>query len=408
MKKSNGIKSIIKNNKKELIILAIFIFLALLAVIIDKSFALDEGTSVGEVNNNFYVNYDNTSDIKMGSNVRVGDTIKYKAVYTNYSDDTTNGTVSINLSKGLEYVEGSSSISNPEVKNNNDGTFSLNYERSIMKDTSETLTFSCVVTEEASLNVSIFMTMTLNESITETPKLVNNLSNFVVTYKTDGNGIINGSDNENVDYNMSPKGVIVTPSDGYTFKGWMIDSSVSNINGKTIDAGSIITDKELKSIKVDKDLTFIATFENNSKKYKITYKDGKSSILQPVFVGAGDSYILESVPQKEGYTALGWNIDGKDYSVGASIVVKKDIVVNAVYYKDNSVKKKYNVVYKINNKIVRSLSFDYGEEITLTSIKYSNSCVCNNWIINGEKYKSGDVIAKIDIRFTLFIKGVIK
>ena len=393
MKKSNGIKSIIENNKKELIVLAIFVFLALLAVIIDKSFALDEGTSVGDINNNFYINYDNTSDVKIGTNVRIGDTIKYQAVYTNYSEDTTNSLVSINLSKGLEYVEGSSSIPNPEIKNNDDGSVSLNYERSIVKDASETLTFSCIVNESASLNVSAFMTMNLNESVTETPKLVNNLSNFIVNYETDGNGVIKGSASENVDYNMSPKGVIVVPNDGYTFKGWMINSSASNVNGKTIDAGSIITDNELKSIKVDKDLTFVANFESKSKKYKITYKDGDSSILQPVYVEKGEQYTLEKVPQKEGYTALGWNIGGKDYSVGARITVKKDTTINAVYYKDSSVIKKYNVVYKINSKSVKSLTANYGEEITLPSIKYSNSCVCNNWIINGEKYKSGDVIA---------------
>ena len=87
--------------------------------------------------------------------VKVGDTITYKITYTNVSQtDSKMVTITDKISKGLEYVNGSSTLGNPTKTTNADGSTTLVWNVELAKDTTAEMTYSAKVTNSADVLVN--------------------------------------------------------------------------------------------------------------------------------------------------------------------------------------------------------------------------------------------------------------
>ena len=92
-----------------------------------------------------------TPNGKNNSSVKVGDVIKYSINYKNGADSSSVVVVTDTLSKGLEYVASSSSLGEPTITKNSDGTTKLVWNRNLAAKASESITYSAKVTNDADL-----------------------------------------------------------------------------------------------------------------------------------------------------------------------------------------------------------------------------------------------------------------
>lgn len=107
--------------------------------------------------------YDSSSKAGLnGTEVSVGDKIKYNIKYANIYNTNKVFTITETLSKHLKYVSGSANLGEPVITKNSDGTTKLVWSRNLSKNTEETLTYSVVVLNSAKNGDSISSSTVLN------------------------------------------------------------------------------------------------------------------------------------------------------------------------------------------------------------------------------------------------------
>ena len=149
------------------------------------------------------------------------------------------------------------------------------------------------------------------------------VGDYVLTYKVDGEVY--------KEYHMEA-GNQITPEpapikEGYTFSGW----------------------SDIPSTMPAHDVTVTGTFSIN--KYKLTYKvDGE--VYKEYTIEYGATITPETAPTKEGYTFSGW-------SEIPSTMPAKDVTVTGTFTKGA-----YNLIYKVDGEVYKTISYSYGYAIT--------------------------------------------
>ena len=115
-----------------------------------------------------------TSSGKAGASVAIGNTIKYAIKYANTTSSSSNATITDTISKGLSYVSGSakvgSTVVNPTITNNSDGTTTLTWTRTLAANATEELKYEVKVTDAAAGNkVCNNATVTIGNKVVLTP-----------------------------------------------------------------------------------------------------------------------------------------------------------------------------------------------------------------------------------------------
>lgn len=283
--------------------------------------AIQNKTSRDDV---FYINYDSKSKIKSGSNVRVGDLIKYKASYVNSSTSQVNTVVYINLSVGLSYVKNSSSVGEPIITSNSDGSSVLIFKRTLLEGVKEVLSFDCKVDKNANGKVSLFMSYDDSKNKNNTEKLINKLEDFTVSYKRGTDGKIVGDKFEKVKYGKSPSGIKIVPDAGYKLVGFICNSDVLLKNKKVIQKGVLIEADLLKSVIVDKDIVLTANYIKSEKQYTITYLVNNQKNLTEKAT-KGQKITLKKVTLSKNCTITKWFTNEKMYNSGDVVLVNKNM-----------------------------------------------------------------------------------
>ena len=130
--------------------------------------------------------------------------------------------------------------------------------------------------------------------------------------------------------------------EGYTFSGW---STIPT----TMPA---------------EDVTVTGTFTVNY--YKLTYMvDGE--VYKSFEVEYGVGVVAESVPTKEGYTFSGW-------SEIPSSMPSHDVTVTGLFTKGS-----YTLTYVVNGETYKTVSYDYGENITPESEPTKEGYTFSGW-----------------------------
>ena len=203
---------------------------------------------------------------------------------------------------------------------------------------------------------------------------------YTVTYY-DGSKVLNEityevkDGEENYDYlNYTPV------KEGYTFVGWAFTGSKDQIVGtKSPLAGNWHLDALWK--------------KNETKQYTVTYYDG-DKVLNKVKYDENSFDYLNYTPVKEGYTFVGWAMNGSDEKINATQTpLQGDWGLTALWKKNEITPsaKQYTVTYYDGSKVLNEITYEVkdGEEnydyLNYTPVKEGYTFV--GWAFTGSKDK---------------------
>ena len=168
--------------------------------------------------------------------------------------------------------------------------------------------------------------------------------------------------------------------EGYTFVGWAMNGSDKKINA---------TETPLKG---DWGLTALWK-KNETKQYTVTYYDG-DKVLNEVKYDENSFDYLNYTPVKEGYTFVGWAMNGSDEKINATETpLKGDWGLTALWKKNETTPsaKQYTVTYYDGSKVLNEVKYEVkdGEEsydyLNYTPVKEGYTFV--GWAFTGSKDK---------------------
>ena len=142
-------------------------------------------------------------------------------------------------------------------------------------------------------------------------------------------------------------GTAITPEaeptkEGYTFSGW----------------------SEIPATMPAHDVTVIGTFNIN--KYKLTYLvDGE--VFKSYDIEFGVTITPEAAPTKEGYTFSGW-------SEIPETMPAHDVTVTGSFSKGQ-----FKLIYVVDGKTYKTISYDYGDAITPEPAPTKEGCTFSGW-----------------------------
>ena len=177
------------------------------------------------------------------------------------------------------------------------------------------------------------------------------------TIRFDGNGGTWHMDSVTVEDNTQyelPASTFIAP-DGKEFDGWLVSGEKKNPGDK---------------ITVTSDLTIIAQWKNIQVTVSFNGGGGTGS-MNPVKVDKGSSYKLPDngfiPPENQEFKA--WQVDGKEYQPGASIIVNADTTITALW--KLKAPTNYNVIVQNPKEggtiTAEPTSAKEGDEVTLTA-----------------------------------------
>lgn len=208
------------------------------------------------------------------------------------------------------------------------------------------------------------------EKITEQPK-PEETKTYTVTFDSNGGSNINSQ-------SITEGNTASIPSNptrnGYTFVEWTLNGSTYNFSSK-----------------VNSNITLVAKWNKISeqpkpeepKKYTVTFDSNGGSSINSQSITEGNTASIPSNPTKNGYTFVGWTLNGSTYNFSSK--VNSNITLVAKW---EEVQKKYTVkVSKVDNYSpdVLLTVFENGTKITVSKILYSDGyelCKGTNTTVN--------------------------
>lgn len=174
------------------------------------------------------------------------------------------------------------------------------------------------------------------------------INEYTVTFK-DGETELSKQQIEHGKFATAPES---PTKENYTFAGWSVDGT------NTVDVGSYA---------ITENTTFIAVFNIN--KYTVAFKDGETE-LSSQEVEHGKFASVPETPIKDGYTFVGWSVDGTTVIAVESYTIIKDTTFIAVFKQAG---KPYSLGFDTLGYGSMS-SFDYdcvGEALTGETVTFS-------------------------------------
>lgn len=181
----------------------------------------------------------------------------------------------------------------------------------------------------------------------------------------------------------------ILEAEGYTFKGWYLDGELVECNTPIISDVTLVAQWEA-------DTPVIPTVD-----YTIRYQTafGTAPANKTVTVNEGESYTLTSadlpVLTADGYTFVGWELDGNLVSVGDTI--SADAMLVASWVKDTA---DYTISYSTAHGTApesKTVTVNIGESYALTADDLPSltapGYVFGGWTIGGVLANVGDTIS---------------
>ena len=155
---------------------------------------------------------------------------------------------------------------------------------------------------------------------------------------------------------ITVEGITEPTKEGYTFNGWALDSA----------AESGVKTGEVGTMNSEDGVTVYATWAINS--YKVTFtSEGKEHATETVVYG--EEIEAPALPEKEGYTFMGWSTDA-DAETGSTEAVLGTMGAAPVEYFATWKINNYTVTFVIPGKDVayHTTTADYGKEVTYPEV----------------------------------------
>lgn len=168
---------------------------------------------------------------------------------------------------------------------------------------------------------------------------------------------------------------------GKTFVGWYEEDATESFDFDTV---------------INSDINLYAKYETT--KYKVYFRvDSFINEDLTMEVAYGSTIgTLPAVPEKNGYTAIGWLIDGtQDELLSADTVVEGNIYVDASYGTSGSTS--YTVTFVSGEETIYTTTAWPGYTFTFPEAPTKENYTFSHWERNGEEFKETDVMLNKDI-----------
>ncbi len=250
----------------------------------------------------------------------------------------------------------------------------------------------------SNINMVDIKNIVMDDNITCT--VYHGKNSYVVTYNnTDGHGVVtnvngggDGSSTESVDYGSNPSGAQYSPNSGYKYEKWTVNKNVTLTDGTTVTSGNPISEKDIKKVVVNENLTFTVWFEKiisvtlnkyemleNGLKTETKLEGGEFELYEGSSAGKclGGPYTSSNACTSHGVCKYTKEIDGEDCEVtlqketaeGCEMEVEADYGRNMVYtpYKwENS-----------SSRLIGTYTTDSNGQINVNQIINKNGSITN-------------------------------
>ena len=216
------------------------------------------------------------------------------------------------------------------------------------------------------------------------------IEKFIVKFETDGGTTI---PNQIIEKGNKVAKPIDPVKDGYTFAGWFLDDEIYDFN-EIVDNNIELKAKWEKI----KDTNSDNNNNNNNKptittptvkKYTVTFNSSGGSAVSSQTVTEGGKVSKPSNPTRNGYTFVGWTLNGNIYDFNSA--VNNNITLVAKW--NENVKKKYTITFNSDGgTIVSSQTVTEGGKVSRPSDPTKSGYNFVGWTLNGVSYDFNSIV----------------
>ena len=216
------------------------------------------------------------------------------------------------------------------------------------------------------------------------------IEKFIVKFETDGGTTI---PNQIIEKGNKVAKPIDPVKDGYTFAGWFLDDEIYDFN-EIVDNNIELKAKWEKI----KDTNSDNNNNNNNKptittptvkKYTVTFNSSGGSAVSSQTVTEGGKVSKPSNPTRNGYTFVGWTLNGNIYDFNSE--VNNNITLVAKW--NENVKKKYTITFNSDGgTIVSSQTVTEGGKVSRPSDPTKSGYNFVGWTLNGVSYDFNSIV----------------
>lgn len=216
------------------------------------------------------------------------------------------------------------------------------------------------------------------------------IEKFIVKFETDGGTTI---PNQIIEKGNKVAKPIDPVKDGYTFAGWFLDDEIYDFD-EIVDNNIELKAKWEKI----KDTNSDNNNNNNNKptittptvkKYTVTFNSSGGSAVSSQTVTEGGKVSKPSNPTRNGYTFVGWTLNGNIYDFNSE--VNNNITLVAKW--NENVKKKYTITFNSDGgTIVSSQTVTEGGKVSRPSDPTKSGYNFVGWTLNGVSYDFNSIV----------------
>lgn len=211
------------------------------------------------------------------------------------------------------------------------------------------------------------------------------IEKFIVKFETDGGTTI---PNQIIEKGNKVAKPIDPVKDGYTFAGWLLDDEIYDFD-EIVDNNIELKAKweKIKDTDSDNDKPTITT--PTVKKYTVTFNSSGGSSVNSQTVTEGGKASKPSNPTRNGYTFVGWTLNGSIYDFNSA--VNKNITLVAKW--NENAKEKYTVTFNSDGgTTVSSQTVTEGGKVSRPADPTKSGYNFGGWTLNGVSYDFNSIV----------------
>ena len=212
------------------------------------------------------------------------------------------------------------------------------------------------------------------------------IEKFIVKFETDGGTTI---PNQIIEKGNKVAKPIDPVKDGYTFAGWLLDDEIYDFD-EIVDNNIELKAKweKIKDTDSDNDKPTITT--PTVKKYTVTFNSSGGSSVNSQTVTEGGKASKPSNPTRNGYTFVGWTLNGSIYDFNSA--VNKNITLVAKW--NENAKEKYTVTFNSDGgTTVSSQTVTEGGKVSRPADPTKSGYNFGGWTLNGVSYDFNSIVS---------------
>lgn len=213
-----------------------------------------------------------------------------------------------------------------------------NYSTTVWKaDKNVSLSNGAAIKAGDPLTMAQIKTVVVTQDVTFT--VYHEKSVLPVHYRSDSNGTITGTIDENIEAETNPSGSTEKPNENYYTTNWTCDKNVTLNDGTIISANQPMTMEQIKEVFVEEELTFIVHHAPNPRVYYVSDSHGEITGIEEEIVKKGKNPSGTEESPSEHYYTTKWTADKAvtledGTTIPAGSTIKEDQIIQIIVTED--------------------------------------------------------------------------